>query len=468
MKLIANLSIRKKLALLVLPPLLVAMFDSFFVIADYRATASNNQIVVTLANLAAQNSALVHELQKERGLTAGFLGGDGSKFEDKLATQREAVNKRLNQWRTYLSAHEDTITQPSVQNDIQKVRQQLQALATTRRNVSSRNIQLSTALGYYTQMNAKLLAIAPTIAKESESAESARIILNYDQFLQAKERAGIERAVLSNVFSRDSFTPALYKKFITLVANQDSYLASFISTSDSIALDIFTQHKQHPSFAQVTNYREVATSNSSAGGFGVDAAEWFSTATARINELKAIEDKLSRHMIDHAQQELSSASQSIWSAVIFALGTLGVVYLLAAHTGNLLLKQTASLRKCILTVSDNNDLTARAEVLGDDELGSVARRLNAMLDVQVELIATMNTASEELASVSTEIATTIEQSHRNVLDQKDQTNQLVVAINELNATAQEVARNTQHTASAAGDANESANSSDRVVSEAVE
>ncbi len=39
--------------------------------------------------------ALVHETQKERGMTAGFLGSKGKKFKDKLPKQRELTNNRI-------------------------------------------------------------------------------------------------------------------------------------------------------------------------------------------------------------------------------------------------------------------------------------------------------------------------------------------------------------------------------------
>jgi len=51
-------------------------------------------------------------------------------------------------------------------------------------------------------------------------------VLAYANLLQAKEKAGIERAILNNMFSRDEghFTPGLYNKFILLIGLQDIYI----------------------------------------------------------------------------------------------------------------------------------------------------------------------------------------------------------------------------------------------------
>ena len=47
----------------------------------------NVQSINTLTVLSTFNSALVHEMQKERGANAGFLGSKGKRFSDVLRKQ---------------------------------------------------------------------------------------------------------------------------------------------------------------------------------------------------------------------------------------------------------------------------------------------------------------------------------------------------------------------------------------------
>jgi methyl-accepting chemotaxis protein len=68
---ISNLKISRKLALLVLPPLVTSIiFGGMYVSNEYR-TQQQLRLVIDLSNVAIINSALVHELQKERGMSAG-------------------------------------------------------------------------------------------------------------------------------------------------------------------------------------------------------------------------------------------------------------------------------------------------------------------------------------------------------------------------------------------------------------
>ena len=51
--------------------------------------------IVAVSQVAVATSNLVHELQKERGLSAGYLGSKGTKFSDDLTRQRKLSDDRL-------------------------------------------------------------------------------------------------------------------------------------------------------------------------------------------------------------------------------------------------------------------------------------------------------------------------------------------------------------------------------------
>ncbi|MCK5191316.1 MAG: nitrate- and nitrite sensing domain-containing protein, partial [Methylococcales bacterium] len=82
---------------------------------------------------------------------------------------------------------------------------------------------------FYTSLNAKFLNLISNIAKISPDAEIGLLSAAYTSFLQAKERAGIERAVLSNVIASDSFSGI--EKAISLKAQQNAFFNSFMSSA---------------------------------------------------------------------------------------------------------------------------------------------------------------------------------------------------------------------------------------------
>ena len=66
------------------------------------------------AVLSVKIGNLVHELQKERGMTAGYLSSKGQKFAKELPLQRETTSQREAEYRSFLesfnvTAHDETL-----------------------------------------------------------------------------------------------------------------------------------------------------------------------------------------------------------------------------------------------------------------------------------------------------------------------------------------------------------------------
>lgn len=87
-----NLKISTKLQLLLLLPILGLIFLSSIISLERYTNYTKFQKLDELVNLSIKITSLVHELQKERGMTAGFLGSKGIKFKDKLPLQKELTN----------------------------------------------------------------------------------------------------------------------------------------------------------------------------------------------------------------------------------------------------------------------------------------------------------------------------------------------------------------------------------------
>ena len=57
----------------------------------------------TKSELGVVSNLLVHELQKERGMSAGYLGGKGRKFKKELSNQWKVTDQRIRKLKAFLS-----------------------------------------------------------------------------------------------------------------------------------------------------------------------------------------------------------------------------------------------------------------------------------------------------------------------------------------------------------------------------
>ena len=104
MKLIRNLSVRYKLLLLVAVPLLLTLYLEVSNQTNALRQINGLESVQLLVEVSAENSLLAHELQKERGMSAGYLGSQGRAFGDKLPAQRKLTDERWQAWQSLVSS----------------------------------------------------------------------------------------------------------------------------------------------------------------------------------------------------------------------------------------------------------------------------------------------------------------------------------------------------------------------------
>lgn len=208
-----NLSVQNKIRLLTIFPLIFIIglsLDILYISYDKKTKLDTIKEVVSLNT---KISLLLHETQKERGASAGYLASKGLKFKDTLVKQRKLTDNRIKELNIFLTGF--SIAEHSLDGKklMDKAINDLSSINNIRPKVDSFNIEAKKAIGYYTNMNADFLKF---VAITSTFADEAHVISNINahyNFLMAKERAGVERAIGASTFGRKSFAPGMYVKF---------------------------------------------------------------------------------------------------------------------------------------------------------------------------------------------------------------------------------------------------------------
>ncbi|MBW3698434.1 methyl-accepting chemotaxis protein [Vibrio sp. T187] len=449
---LSEISFKQKIIILLALPILGFLWLSASAISQSVSTTQEMSSLNQLTRLSVVYSELVHELQKERGMTAGYLGSQGQKFGSELQSQRRAADGKRDQRTSFWQSND--IEMSSITQLNQAISQSLNNIDSIRRQVDSQSIALSDALAYYTQLNAKLLSVSGLIADLSSDSEITRETVAYYNFLQGKERAGIERAVLNNTFSKNEFGPGMLVKFISLVTEQNTYFSNFNVLTNDDNVRFFEQQLKDSSVVEVEKLRELAKSK--ASGFDVDPVYWFAQSTGRIVQLTKAEKKIANSLIDLTEQKASSAQAAmIFSIVLCSLITLIAGYV-SVKTISDLTRRVKNLTSVMARVRDGNDLSVRASHEGPSELGQISASLNATLEKFSQVIDNLSNSSMTLASAAEETSQTCQYNSNSMLEQQDQIGLIATATEELSATVNEVATKTQQTAESAKDADEQA------------
>ncbi|ADN08251.1 methyl-accepting chemotaxis protein [Sulfurimonas autotrophica] len=351
-------------------------------------------------------SLLIHETQKERGASAGYLGSKGKKFADILPKQRKLTDERNQQFEKYLQTLDLEGFSQELRDEIHGLKQDMGRINEIRNSVDSFGIGVKEEVSYYTNMNKKILYIVALSAKLANTPELVKALDAYTNFLKSKERAGIERAVMSATFAADKFAPGMYAKFITLTAEQNAYIDAFLSMATDKAKQLYKTTMNAPVIDEVNKMRHIAQTKANEGGFGVDSVVWFKTITKKINLLKKVDDALAKNndaiLAKIESDYKTSTAITLVSYIAFAIIIFIIIMLISRGVN----KSVRSSLEKIECVSSELDLTCNIVVEGDDEISQISRALQGMISAFKETVynvrdVSMRTQeeSEKLSSV---------------------------------------------------------------------
>lgn len=468
MEALKNVSVRTKLLLLISLPVIGLAYFSGLGLKTASTAAANATTIEILVEIAAANSNLVHELQKERGASAGFLGSAGKQFSDVLRNQYRTTDNVIKERQNLLGQFNHSELDSTIRDGLMQIDRRLQMLANIRQDVLRLSIAPPEAIGYYTLNNKILLDIAPKAASVSQDAQVSQQIQAYYNFLQGKERAGIERAVLSSVFVIDQFTPGNFQKFITLLSEQNSFLSVFETFAQPEQVSFYQDAMRHTSVNQVKSYRNKALENAEFGNFNIEPTDWFKAATGRINQLKSVEDKLSNDILTFSAIQRDNANDQFTYLLAFFIAIIAITFSASFWVISLLTRQVTTLTDTVVMSAQNKDLSVRAFAHSRDELGTAAINLNNMFESFSVALDEIGKSSIQLAGAAEETSTTVGESTRSLESQTEQTQMVVAAVEEMSVTTQEVARNITNAADAAHNTQSIAEKSSQIVNDSVE
>lgn len=177
--------------------------------------------------------------------------------------------------------------------------------------------------------------------------------------------------------------------------------------------------------------------------------------------LQAMNKTLNEH-IDEAAAQLQWMIGLV-SGFLFVL-LMGLILALIRT----ILRPVNALQQVMDQVRSSEDLTLKADVSGRDEIASMARNFNTLLEDFRTLIHEVNESTERLSTASEELSVITEQTNSSMSEQMQEAEHVATAVEEMSATVQEVARNTSDTALATEEATQSAGRGKQVVDDTVE
>lgn len=305
------------LALPVVAALLLLGVITVTEVGSYRA-AETSARAVTLV-LAVQD--LVQELQTERGLASGLLGGNAALRVDELAPVRARVDEKM-------SAVEQRVSGGGgPESRVATAVRALDDLGAIRTATDTGSGRRAATFAYYTQRITALSDVDYDL-DEAADPELRRGFSALRALSAAKEATAQQRAFLNGVYSTGRFNGDEFLQFTTMRGAKDAALAEFgrFATARQAASKDYVLDTGAARVA--TFFEDVALQGADGRNMEVNPQSWWSALTTVLDDMLQLQQHVGSQIQARAAQVQEDATRRV--GVLLSMVVLcfaGAVYL---------------------------------------------------------------------------------------------------------------------------------------------
>lgn len=282
------------------------------------------------------------------------------------------------------------------------------------------------------------------------------------------ENMGQSRGLGSGIAARGSVTLKQRVKLGMLLANIDS---NFNSASEAMRIAFRENEGLEGELGPILVAAKSATTGFvdmvkneilEADSIDVDSTVVFAAGTAAIKANYKLYDAMVpalNHLFDERAGGLATTRNTL--LIIILLSIVLVTYLFLGFY-SAVANAVRSLDSAVNKISEG-DLTVKVESSTKDELSSIADALNRLVAHLRGTMSRLGDYSTLLASASTQLSATTEQSKSGALDQQNQTEQIATAMSQMSITIRDIATNAETVSSDAHKADEEATTGREVI-----
>nr|WP_228537782.1 nitrate- and nitrite sensing domain-containing protein [Nocardia sp. XZ_19_231] len=348
-------------------------------VSAYRRSGETVDAVAVA--LAAQD--LVQQVQRERGLSNGLLGGD-QRLRQPVTDQRAGTDAAL---RALVNA---VVGDPPGAGEVRSALGHLAGLPSIRSQVDNRNVTRQAAFQFYTDGIDALNRLSLGLDQARDPAVRHGLQALY-ALGDAKEFAARERGFLNGVFAAGEFASGEYVQFLDIRAARNAALTAFAhdaTPAQQARLDAVLASENATRAAESENIAIASTLGPLVAP--VDPAVWWAQMTAVIDEQRTVQQVIGDDVGARAEKLRLDAALMLAAFASAALLAIAVEFALVL----------ASIRAIVRPLAR---LAAEADDVASTRLPEVIEAWHSAADAHPdppEPVRTPRGASVEIAAVA--------------------------------------------------------------------
>lgn len=392
-----KVSVANKFLMAFLPVLLLGVIQGGMSLYSAYEQKIKYELTNQQMTLVTLISELTHESQKERGVSAGYLGSKGQNFKTELEKQRQVFDQKSQALQKTLTTSPELVTD-NISMVVKSLQQQIRIIEQTRPQIDSLQVSPEKAIANYSKLNNFTIEMIGILTRSVQDKDEAKMLYAMQSMEQFKEMAGIERAVLSNTFAADQFAPGFYEKFIKLMGNQEQYAKTFKDYAPKALADTLNSLTESSEFKKAQAYREIALEHNYKGHFNQSATDWYQAQTAKITLLNGFVQILNLNISEITAQK-AAQQQSIfgWTFGLVVLAVL-LSLVIGYQVFRTVIGTLRQINRVVSEIIESGRLADRVRIQDTgDELSAVANAFDNMIGNMERSIFAVSEVMDQIA-----------------------------------------------------------------------
>ena len=374
---IKNLSIKQKILLIAIVPLIILILvSSNLFYRDYKTYKVYEKAKKLIEVEAVHMPNLLIELQKERGYSTAYLANEGKKFRNELLNQHKKTDIALEKLKSYLESVNIKDLDADIYREFQNIFNMLSKVNEIRKQVLNLKIDLLKVIDFYSLINRKLIQTKDNLINYPLGKGLINEIITLSKIYKLTEHAGKERAYISYMLSTGELRDDIVKDWYHSVVMQKTLLE-----------DLKELNKVISHYNQKVEQIRALINKGEFLGF-ITAKEWFNLSTKRINLMKSYLDEKVKNLLELVEKTYKSKQMFLFGLVIVLILIVVLeailAYIIARNIINSIEKLKEGLLDFFRFLNGETDSAKGIDINQSDEIGLMAKMINKVINENIK------------------------------------------------------------------------------------
>ncbi len=324
---IKNLKL-KLIIIFLIPAAGMIYFSSHYVFEKFSQYSAAN-FLGSSVEYTKSTSALIKELQKERGLSVAAIMGDDVDFRKELRKQRQITERAVKRFQKCL-LHHDFIYEEKLIKDIVK---ELSMLGEIRKELDDGKIDLFTLIKKYSSIIEKLIESTDILSIRFINEEFFRYSISYKEILMIAEQLGKERALIAYLLKNGQKAEDIRAYLFKVESKMEELLSDFDKRSPVSVTVVFESNIPKDVKKRVDSIKQNLLQKGAVAN--IDAKEWWNLATNYLNSLYKTNTQILDKMVSLQKRIKIEAIKALTISLILWSASVAALYLLIYIISNL-------------------------------------------------------------------------------------------------------------------------------------